>query len=119
MDAVSQERRPVSIGAWVNVAAATTSVVDFYRVPGGYNFIVEEVQASFPAGTAGELALAFFVGPTQILPTVGSYFGDGSTVSDKTIVIVQQDGLIQLKATNSNTTGTRSAYILVRGYLVR
>jgi hypothetical protein len=119
MDAVSQERRPISIGAWVNVAAATTSVVDFYRVPGGYNFIIEEVQASFPSGTAGELALAFFVGPTQILPTVGSYFGDGSTVSDKTIVIVQQDGLIQLKATNSNTTTTRSAYVLVRGTLIR
>jgi hypothetical protein len=119
MDAVSQERRPISVGVWVNVAAATASVVDFYRVPGGYNFIVEEVQASFPAGTAGELALAFFVGPTQILPTVGSYFGDGSTVSDKTIVIVQQDGLIQLKATNSNPTDTRSAYVLVRGTLIR
>jgi len=113
------ERRPVSIGAWVNVAAATTSVVDFYRVPGGYNFIIEEVQASFPAGTAGELALAFFVGPNQILPTVGSYFGDGSSVRDSTSVTVPQDNVIQLKATNSNATTAHSASILVRGYLVR
>jgi hypothetical protein len=119
MDAVSQERRPISIGAWVTVAASTTAVVDFYRVPGGYNFIVEEVQASFPAGTAGELALAFFVGPNQILPTVGSYYGDGSSVRDPTSVTVSQDNVIQLKATNSNAAATRSAAILVRGYLVR
>jgi len=113
------EEKRITIGTWVNVAPATTSVVDFYRVPGGYKFTVRKVQVNFPAGTAGELALAFLVGPDQVLPTVGSYFGDGGTIVDETDITIAEDMTIALKASNANTTTARSAAILMSGILRR
>jgi hypothetical protein len=91
--------------------------VTIYTVEAARSFKTESVYVSFPAGTYHELEVSIFRGIMQIAPGSGVYVGDNQVIEDEFIEDISSGERVILHYKNNNSTQTREAFIVVRGFL--
>jgi len=115
--AVEEETgKPFSVSYHLVATGGASGDIPLYT-PSSANFKTNSIYVSFPAGTYSELEISIRKGSNQVAPGSGVYVGDSQVIEDRFKETFVPGETVVLHYKNNNSSQTREAFVIVRGFL--
>jgi len=114
---MQSEGRRITIPYRLEAPPATKGEVSVWEVPGAQQFLLEEFEIRFPAGTAGDLRVEVLYGELRVIPYRGAYSGDGTRFVERVRVRYYAGDPIRIRYENVHATDTKYADMSFQGIL--